>query len=491
MTAPPRPRGDGLRACERRLSVQHDVALLDLDGVLYLGKEAIPHVASALRAARSDGMRLAFVTNNAMRTPAEVAEHLAALGVPASPDEVVTSSQAAAAILSERLPAGAAVMVVGGRGLQQAVRGAGFSDVTSADDDPAAVVQGLDPDITYQRLAEAALAVRRGVLWVATNRDLTLPTPRGLLPGNGALVALVAAATGRTPEVAGKPERALHAESIRRSHATRPLVVGDRLDTDIEAAVRWQTPSMLVLTGVTSPLDLLSAAQHRRPDYLADDLRGLIRTHPEVASVGTGWRCGGWIARVQHGWLHFSRRSGGRPNRGARRRRGRRRWPGRPERAARRLHGGVACAGGHAAGRHRQPAGAEPPSRRSSTRSRPALTGELEPRRPSEQGAQLPQVPDARFDSKPARGPGRRQPEVADGQRDQVVAGDGETNVGAVLAAAVDIFDHAVPELSREGHTDIGNPARDGAVCRVPAPDLLVHFGKAGGKVVERRLALL
>ena len=360
--------------------MQYDVALLDLDGVLYLGKEAIPHVAPALRAARSDGMRLAFVTNNAMRTPAEVAEHLAALGVPASPDEVVTSSQAAAAILSERLPAGAAVMVVGGRGLQQAVRGAGFSDVTSADDDPAAVVQGLDPDITYQRLAEAALAVRRGVLWVATNRDLTLPTPRGLLPGNGALVALVAAATGRTPEVAGKPERALHAESIRRSHATRPLVVGDRLDTDIEAAVRWQTPSMLVLTGVTSPLDLLSAAQHRRPDYLADDLRGLIRTHPEVASVGTGWRCGGWIARVQHGWLHFSRASGGRPNRGARRRRGRRRWPGRPERAARRLHGGVACAGGHAAGRHRQPAGAEPPSRRSSNRSRPALTGELEPR---------------------------------------------------------------------------------------------------------------
>ncbi|MGZ4617985.1 MAG: HAD-IIA family hydrolase [Frankiaceae bacterium] len=293
--------------------MRHDVALLDLDGVLYLGKEAIPNVAPALRAARSDGMRLAFVTNNAMRTPIEVAEHLAALGVPASPDEVVTSSQAAAAILSERLPAGAAVMVVGGRGLQQAVRGAGFSDVTSADDDPAAVVQGLDPDITYQRLAEAVLAVRRGVLWVATNRDLTLPTPRGLLPGNGALVALVAAATGRTPEVAGKPERALHAESIRRSHATRPLVVGDRLDTDIEAAVRWQTPSMLVLTGVTSPLDLLSAAQHRRPDYLADDLRGLIRTHPEVASVGTGWRCGGWIARVQHGWLHFSHAAAGDP----------------------------------------------------------------------------------------------------------------------------------------------------------------------------------
>ena len=308
--APERP-GMGLRGCGRPLSLEHDVALLDLDGVVYVGREPIPHVAHALRTARSDGMRVAFVTNNALRTPAEVAEHLESLGVPAVPDEVVTSSQAAAALLVERLPAGAAVMVTGGRGLLQAVRAAGFCEVASADDEPAAVVQGLDPEITYQRLAEAALAVRRGAFWVATNRDLTLPTPRGLLPGNGALVALVAAATGQTPEVAGKPERALHAESIRRSHASRPLVVGDRLDTDIEAAVRWQTPSMLVLTGVTSSLHLLWAAPHRRPDYLSADLRGLIRAHPAVGPVGGGWRCGGWSARVEHGWLRLSRPSGG------------------------------------------------------------------------------------------------------------------------------------------------------------------------------------
>ena len=489
MTAPPGPRGDGLRACGRPLSVQYDVALLDLDGVLYLGKEAIPHVAPALRAARSDGMRLAFVTNNAMRTPAEVAEHLAALGVPAGPDEVVTSSQAAAAMLSERLPAGAAVMVAGGRGLRQAVRAAGFSDVASADDDPAAVVQGLDPDITYQRLAEAALAVRRGALWVAANRDLTLPTPRGLLPGNGALVALVAAATGRTPEVAGKPEWALHAESIRRSHATRPLVVGDRLDTDIEAAVRWQTPSMLVLTGVTSPLDLLSAAPHRRPDYLADDLRGLIRTHPEVAPSGPG----GAAAAGRH----VCNTAGCISPRG-----GRATPAGPHDRGAGDADGPdglnalrAACMAvwhapeGSAAGRHRQ-------SRRRRAAFPPGLCPvpsrpdrRAQTTKPSEQGAQLPQVPNACFDAKPARGPGRRQPEVTGGQRDQVVAPDSEPNVGAVAAAAVDVFDHAVPKLSRESDPDVGDAAGNSAVRRVPAPDLLVHFGKAGGKVVERRLA--
>ena len=320
MNAAPGPPRRGLRPCGHALSVEYDVALLDLDGVLYLGQEAIPHVAHVLRAARSDGMRLAFVTNNALRTPVEVAEHLTSLGVPADSAEVVTSSQAAAAMLAERLPAGAAVLVAGGRGLLEAVRAAGFSVVSSADEDPAAVVQGLDPDIGYQTLAEAALAVGRGAFWVAANRDLTLPTTRGLLPGNGALVALVAAATGQTPQVAGKPEWALHAESIRRSHATRPLVVGDRLDTDIEAAVCWQTPSMLVLTGVTGPLDVLRAPPNRRPDYLSADLRGLIRTHPEVSPSAAGWRCGGWTARVEHGWLRFARASApgpGEPHSGA------------------------------------------------------------------------------------------------------------------------------------------------------------------------------
>jgi HAD superfamily hydrolase (TIGR01450 family) len=277
-----------LGACAEPLCEAYDVALLDLDGVVYRGPEPVPGAAGAIAAARAAGMRMEFVTNNASRTPADVAAHLAGVGVAADPAEVATAAQAAATLLATLVPAGARVLVTGGEGLRVALVEAGFAPVTSADAAPAAVVQGYAPGLGYADLAEAALAVRAGAVWVATNLDATIPTPRGQLPGNGALVALVATATGRQPDAAaGKPERALHDESVRRSGARHPLVVGDRLDTDVEAARRAGCDSLLVLTGVTDEAALLAAPSARRPTYVGADLAALLVPHPEHG-VGDG-----------------------------------------------------------------------------------------------------------------------------------------------------------------------------------------------------------
>jgi hypothetical protein len=153
--------------------------------------------------------------------------------------------------------------------------------------------------VDWWQLAEGSYAVNAGLLWVATNTDLTIPTARGIAPGNGTLVQAVRTATGQDPVVAGKPELPLHREAVARTAAHDPLVVGDRLDTDIEGAVRAGSPSLLVLTGVTDPAALLAAPPPRRPTYLAADLRGLVQRHPGVTRSEDGFRCGGWRA-----WLN-------------------------------------------------------------------------------------------------------------------------------------------------------------------------------------------
>jgi HAD superfamily hydrolase (TIGR01450 family) len=246
-------------------------------------------------------MRLAFVTNNASRSPAAIAQQLNQLGVGASPADVVTSAQAAARLIADRLPGGSAVLVAGGIGLRLALRERGLRPVSTAAERPAAVVQGYAPDISYSLLAEAAVAIRGGAWYVASNADATLPSSRGPLPGNGALVQLLVTATGRRPVVAGKPEPPLHAEAVRRTGARRPLVVGDRLDTDIEGAVRVGADSLLVLTGVTQPADLVLAPPQRRPSYVAADLNGLLEPHPEVTAADGAFSCGSWTARLTCG----------------------------------------------------------------------------------------------------------------------------------------------------------------------------------------------
>ena len=296
------------RGCRDPLSQHYDAALLDLDGVVYLGGSPISGAADALKVAAGRGMRLAYVTNNASRTPSAIAAQLSGMGVRATATDIVTSAQAAAHLLADRFPAGSAVLVVGGMGLRLAVRARGLRPVTTAADGPLAVVQGYAHDISYGLLAEAALALRAGAFFVATNADPTLPTPRGQQPGNGSLVQLLVTATGCHPVVAGKPEPPLHAESVQRVGARHPLVVGDRLDTDIEGAVRGGADSLLVLTGVSQPADLLLASSRRRPTYVAADLAGLNLSHPSVSKVAGEFRCGGWTATVTGGedWLAAS-----------------------------------------------------------------------------------------------------------------------------------------------------------------------------------------
>jgi HAD superfamily hydrolase (TIGR01450 family) len=246
----------------------------------------VPHAREGVAAARAAGMRVAYVTNNASRPPSAVAERLTGLGIPAEPDEVVTSAQASARVLAERVPAGSLVLVVGTAALADEVRRVGLVPVhvlAEAGGTPvAAVVQGLSPEVNQRDLADAAVALRTGAVWVAANTDLTLPSVRGPLPGNGAFVAVLKLVTGLVPLVAGKPDPALHRESVERVAARAPLIVGDRLDTDVLGAVRGGADSLLVLTGVTDRRTLLSAPRGSRPTYVASDLRGLAQPHPEV-----------------------------------------------------------------------------------------------------------------------------------------------------------------------------------------------------------------
>ena len=293
MTEGQRPRGS-----REPLDTAYDVALLDLDGVVYLGGTAIPGAAEALRKAGAAGMRLAYVTNTAFRTPAAIAALLTSFGAPASPEDVVTSAQAAARLLAERLPAGAPVLVIGGSGLRMAVRERGLRPVSTAAEQPRAVVQGYSPDVSYSMLAEGGLAVAAGALFVASNGDLTLPSRRGRQPGNGSLIQVIATATGVQPLVAGKPEPPLHRESVLRTGARHPLIVGDRLDTDIEGAHRVGTDSMLVLTGVTGPAEAVLAPPSQRPTYLAEDLAGLLEPHPDITVKDGAYGCEGWTARM-------------------------------------------------------------------------------------------------------------------------------------------------------------------------------------------------
>ncbi|QDY76089.1 HAD hydrolase-like protein [Streptomyces qinzhouensis] len=295
-----RPDGSGDALC-----TAYDTALLDLDGVVYAGGEAVAHAVPSLLAARDAGMRLAYVTNNALRPPDAVARHLTELGVPAVAGDVITSAQAVARLIAERVPAGARVLVIGGEGLRLALRERGLVPVESADDDPAAVVQGYGgPELPWGRFAEASYAIRRGVPWFASNTDLTIPGARGIGPGNGAAVEVVRIATGAEPEVAGKPLPPMHRETVLRTGARRPLVVGDRLDTDIEGAFNGDVDSLLVLTGVTDPAQLLAAEPPHRPTYVDADLRGLLTGQPEVTGdPAAGFGCGGWTASVRDGGL--------------------------------------------------------------------------------------------------------------------------------------------------------------------------------------------
>lgn len=254
---------------------RYDALLVDLDGTLLLADAVIPHAPEALAVARERGHDVLIVTNNASRSPQTVADRLTERRMPCAADEIVTSPQAAAGLLSDEHPAGAPILIVGAAALADAVSAVGLQPVRDCAAQPLAVVQGFSPDVGWRELAEACLAIRAGASWIATNVDSTLPTDRGILPGNGSLVAALATATDQQPRVAGKPNRALLDAASARVGANAPLVIGDRLDTDIAAAAAAQMHSLMVLTGVSSVDDVVLTPPQLRPTYVSADLRGL------------------------------------------------------------------------------------------------------------------------------------------------------------------------------------------------------------------------
>lgn len=262
------------------LRTEFDALLLDLDGTVYRGAAPVEHAVAALT---GSAQRLVYVTNNASRRPPEVAAHLVELGLEVAAADVVTSAQAGARVLAERVDAGSAVLVVGAQALAEEVEHVGLLPVRQAGPEVVAVVQGHSPHTGWEVLAEASLAIRGGALWVATNIDATLALERGIVPGNGAMVAAVRVATGAEPIVAGKPARPLMDDAIARASSRTPLVVGDRLDTDIAGAGAVGAASLFVLTGVHTVSDLLHAPAGDRPTHVAADLRALDRPAAESA----------------------------------------------------------------------------------------------------------------------------------------------------------------------------------------------------------------
>lgn len=288
------------------LAEAYDVALLDLDGVCFAGDARIDHAADGVNGAREAGMRLSFVTNNAFRAPSTVVDKLSGHGIVASAGEVFSAAMDGAALLREHLEPGAPVLVVGGDGLVQALEDEGYVVVASAEDHPAAVVQGWAPQVDWAMLSEGAYAIRAGALHVATNTDATLPTERGFALGNGSLVAAVANATGQPYLAGGKPFPGIYRRALARAGGKRPLAVGDRLDTDVVGARAAGIDALHVLTGVSSAAQVLSACREQRPTYLHTDLRGLLEGHPAARPDGEWWAVGQARARVVDGLLEVS-----------------------------------------------------------------------------------------------------------------------------------------------------------------------------------------
>jgi glycerol 3-phosphatase-2 len=261
----------------------YEAFLLDLDGVLYRGDEPVPRATETVAALRGAGRLPVFMTNNSWRTPADVAEKLEGLGIPATPREVMTSAQATAALLSGEGGAdGRTAFVLGGEGIRSALHEAGIETVDGEPDRVAYVVVGWDRDLTYDRLRAATVLVGRGARLVATNADASYPAPRGeLWPGAGAILAAVEIGSGRRATVAGKPHRPLFDLATERAGTRNALVVGDRIETDIAGAEAADLDSALVLTGASAAADLLDA--EALPTAILDDLGGLLVDRPWAA----------------------------------------------------------------------------------------------------------------------------------------------------------------------------------------------------------------
>jgi len=291
-----------LKGTERTLAERYHLALLDLDGVVYRGKNAVDHAADSIRQAEQSGMMIEYTTNNSSRFQRIVADQLVGFGLKVEPWQVITSSVVAARMVAKAVPAGSRVLVLGAEHLREEVERAGLVITDDPADKPVAVIQGWYPQMTWQMMANVAFAVEAGATYFVTNRDLTIPRELGIAPGCGSMIQAVITATGVEPVAsAGKPESYMYDEA-RELNASEgnsmvskdeSIAVGDRLDTDIEAGNRGGYDSLAVLTGVTNPHELMLAPAHLRPTYVAKDLRGLNEAMPLPTSIGNGcWVCG-------------------------------------------------------------------------------------------------------------------------------------------------------------------------------------------------------
>ena len=286
----------------------YHLALLDLDGVVYRGADPVEHAAEGIDRAQTLGMRMAYTTNNASRFPHVVADQLRGFGLTLDDGQVITSAVVAARMLRRHLQEGARVLVIGSDHLRDQIRLNGMVPVSKAADKPEAVIQAWYPELSWQDLAQAAFAIENGARYFTTNKDQTLPREGGMAPGNGAMLQPVILATGKQPEdSAGKPESAMYDEARwlladsqeKIFDLDQCLPVGDRLDTDIEAANRGGYDSMVVLTGVARTHAILTAPARLRPTYLAEDLRGLTAPQPQPSKEADQiWHCGGQTAKV-------------------------------------------------------------------------------------------------------------------------------------------------------------------------------------------------
>lgn len=304
-----------LQGSERTLAERYHLALLDLDGVVYRGKNAVDHAADSIQQAEQAGMMIEYTTNNSSRFQRIVADQLIGFGLKVEPWQVITSSVVAARMVAKAVPAGSRVLVLGAEHLREEVERAGLVITDDPTSKPAAVIQGWYPDMTWQMMANVAFAVEAGATYFVTNRDLTIPRELGIAPGCGSMIMAVINATGVEPvSSAGKPESAMYDEArVLAAHdGDDPvakelcLAIGDRLDTDIEAGNRGGYDSLAVLTGVTNPNELMLAPAHLRPTYIAKDLRGLNESAPEVVHDEGAWRCRDAKARVDGDRLYVT-----------------------------------------------------------------------------------------------------------------------------------------------------------------------------------------
>ena len=286
--APP----EGEHRVAAKLFNQFQTLLLDLDGVIYAGENAIVDAVETISAIRALEIPVGYITNNSSRKPETVAEQLRGFGLELSTKNVISSAQAGVELLATMIPAGAKVLVVGGEGLVSRVVDAGFELVISSDDKPAAVIQGFAPEVGWKDLAEASYPIQAGAKWVATNQDWTIPRERGLAPGNGTLVSAVHTAVGQLPIVAGKPERAIFETAMREFSAESAIYVGDRLDTDVVGANKAGIGSALVMTGVTTRKELLGARPDSRPQFVLGTLKDLLSAYRAPTKTKRGYKLG-------------------------------------------------------------------------------------------------------------------------------------------------------------------------------------------------------